>query len=58
VAAGGRTDPFGWEAFPGGNAYVWVTLAVLVILTQQVHVDARRRSALPLEQGPSAELRG
>jgi len=43
-------DPLGWRAFPGSNAYVWVTLAVLVVLTQQVQVDARRRSALPLEQ--------
>ncbi len=51
-------DPLGWAAFPGSNAYVWLTLAVLVVLTQQVHVDARRRSALPLEQGSNAGLRG
>lgn len=44
-------DPLGWEAFPGGNAYVWLTLAVLVVLTQQVHVDARRRLTLATGAG-------
>ena len=30
--------PIGWGAFPGSNAYVWLTLVMLAALTQQVWV--------------------
>jgi alpha-1,2-mannosyltransferase len=28
-------DPHGWAAFPGSNAYVWLTLVLLGVLTQR-----------------------
>ncbi|WP_433301241.1 glycosyltransferase 87 family protein [Actinoplanes sp. CA-030573] len=34
--------PIGWAAFPGSNAYVWLSLALLLVLTRPVWVTAPR----------------
>jgi alpha-1,2-mannosyltransferase len=31
--------PLGWAAFPGSNAYVWISLAVLTALTQRMPAE-------------------
>jgi alpha-1,2-mannosyltransferase len=45
------SDPLGWAALPGSNAYVWITVAVLLAVTYRV---GARRAAEPNLQGAAA----